>query len=120
MSYHGEKPPISAKNASPAANGVGIHRSRLLDEVRNRLRLKHYSLRTEKAYMYWIRRYIYANGRRHPRELDGAAVECFLSRLATEVHVAPSTQNQAPSTLLFLYGEVLGRNGVRFSFEANN
>jgi integron integrase len=108
MSYHGEKPPISAKSEVPAADGVGIHRPRLLGEVRNRLRLKHYSLRTEKAYLYWIRRYIYANGRRHPRELDGVAVERFLSRLATEDHVAASTQNQALSSLLFLYGEVLG------------
>jgi hypothetical protein len=94
MSYHGGKAPISAKNAALAANGVGIHRPRLLDEVRNRLRLKHYSLRTEKAYLYWIRRYICANGRRHLRELDGVAVERFLSRLATEDHVAPSTHER--------------------------
>jgi len=59
------------------------------------LRLKHYSLRTEKAYLYWIRRYIHANRLRHPRELDGVTVERFLSRLATEDLVAPSTQNQA-------------------------
>lgn len=94
MSYHCEKTPISAKNAAPGADGVGIHWPRLLDDVRNRLRLKHYSLRTEKAYLYWIRWYIYANGRRHPRELDGVAVERFLSRLATEDHVAPSTQER--------------------------
>lgn len=79
----------------------------LLAEVRRRLRLKHYSLRTEQAYIYWIRRYIRSSGMRHPRTLDGTAVEAFLSRLASEDRVAPSTQNQALSALLFLYREVL-------------
>ncbi|WP_188450310.1 integron integrase [Arenimonas maotaiensis] len=81
---------------------------RLLDEVRNRLRLKHYSLRTEKVYVYWIRRYILENGKTHPRELGGGAVEAFLSKLATKDQVSASTQNQALSALLFLYREVLG------------
>lgn len=108
MSYHGEQTPISKQfNDSNAANEAPAE-PRLLHEVRSRLRLKHYSLRTEKAYLYWIRRYIHANGRRHPRELDGVTVERFLSRLATEHDVAPSTQNQALSALLFLYREVLG------------
>lgn len=82
-------------------------RPRLMDEVRGRMRVKHYSLRTEHAYLYWIRRYIRANGMRHPRLLDGRAVETFLTRLATQDHVAASTQNQALSALLFLYREVL-------------
>lgn len=108
MSYHGKQTPISeTREESGDARSQGS-RPRLLDEVRSRLRMKHYSLRTEKACLYWIRRYIHANGRRHPRELDGVAVECFLSRLATEHNVAPSTQNQALSALLFLYREVLG------------
>jgi integron integrase len=80
---------------------------RLLEQVRSRLRLKHYSLRTEKAYLYWIRRYILANGKRHPRELNGVVVEAFLSALATQERVAPSTQAQALAALLFLYKEVL-------------
>lgn len=101
MSYGGGKTPI--RNQLEAQE-----RPRLLDEVRGRLRLKHYSLRTEQVYLYWIRRYIRANGRRHPRELEGVAVETFLTRLATEDHVAASTQNQALSALLFLYREVLG------------
>ena len=84
-------------------------RPRLLDEVRRRLRMKHYSLRTEQAYLYWIRRYIQANGRRHPREMGGAEVERFLSDLARKGRVAPSTQNQALSALLFLYREVLAQ-----------
>jgi integron integrase len=81
---------------------------RLFDEVRRQLRLKHYSLRTEQAYIGWIRRFIVANGRRHPREMGGAEVEAFLSRLAVEGNVAAGTQNQALSALLFLYRAVLG------------
>ena len=79
----------------------------LLDEVRRRLRLKRYSLRTEQACLHWIRRYIRCNGLRHLRELGGAEVERFLSDLATRARVAPSTQNQALAALLFLYREVL-------------
>lgn len=82
-------------------------RTRLLDEVRARMRVKHYSLRTEQAYLYWIRRYIRANGMRHPRTLDGRVVETFLTRLATDDHVSASTQNQALSAILFLYREVM-------------
>jgi len=79
----------------------------LMADVRRRLRLKHYSLRTEQAYTSWIRRFILANGRRHPRELGGAEVEAFLSHLAADDDVAAGTQNQALSALLFLYREVL-------------
>lgn len=75
--------------------------------VRERLRLKHYSLRTEQAYVGWIRRYIRANGKRHPRELGAAQVERFLTSLAVERNVAAATQNQALSALLFLYRDVL-------------
>jgi integron integrase len=76
--------------------------------VRARCRVKHYSLRTERAYLYWIRRFIVANQKRHPRELGATEVEAFLSSLATREDVAASTQNQALSALLFLYREVLG------------
>jgi integron integrase len=94
----GENVPISPEPAKP----------KLLEQVRRRLRLKHYSLRTEKAYIFWIRRYILANGKRHPAELTGTVVEAFLTRLANEQGVSASTQNQALSALLFLYKEVLG------------
>lgn len=101
MSYRGAKAPISG--------GTEPSRSpRLLQDVRNRLRLKHYSLRTEQVYLYWIRRYIRECGMKHPRELDGVAVEAFLTRLAVRDRVAASTQNQALSALLYLYREVLG------------
>ncbi|MGN6520952.1 MAG: integron integrase [Dokdonella sp.] len=78
-----------------------------MDEVRRRIRLKHYSLRTAQAYVGWIRRFIFASVRRHPRVLGAAEVEAFLSGLATDAGVAASTQNQALSAILFLYREVL-------------
>ena len=81
---------------------------RLLDAVTERLRVRHYSLRTERAYIAWIRRFILANDKRHPRELGVIEVEAFLTSLAVQGNVTPSTQNQALSALLFLYREVLG------------
>ena len=91
----------------PGAGGVAGE-PRLYDPFRSRIRVKHYSLRTEQAYWFWIKRYILACGKRHPRELDGVVVEHFLSRLATVDRVSPSTQAQALAALLFLYKEVLG------------
>jgi integron integrase len=80
---------------------------RLLDEVRRRLRVKHYSRRTEAIYVGWIRRFILAYDKRHPREMGVAEVEGFLTKLAVQGQVAASTQNQALSALLFLYRDVL-------------
>jgi integron integrase len=80
---------------------------RLLEQVRERLRVKHYSLRTEQAYLGWIRRFILANGKRHPRDMGGVEVGRFLTDLATRGNVAAGTQNQALAALLFLYREVL-------------
>jgi len=73
---------------------------RLLDQVRDRLRVKHYGMRTEDTYLQWIRRFIFFHGRKHPREMGGPQVEAFLSLLATDARVAASTQNQALSALL--------------------
>jgi integron integrase len=81
---------------------------RLLDQVREKIRLKHYSYRTEQQYLGWIRRYILFSGRRHPRDLGPADVEAFLSHLVTDRSVAAATQNQALAALLFLYRQVLG------------
>ena len=81
---------------------------RLLDRVRDRIRVKHYSLRTEQAYVDWIRRFIGFHGKRHPLTMGAPEVEAFLSHLAVERTVASATQNQAKAALLFLYGEVLG------------
>lgn len=83
-------------------------RPRLLDTVRDAIRRRHYSLRTEERYVHWIKRFIYFSGRRHPRELGAAEVTGFLNHLARERNVAASTQNQALSALLFLYREALG------------
>nr|AAX14926.1 integrase [Xanthomonas perforans] len=80
---------------------------KLLDQVRDRLRVRHYSLRTEQAYLSWIRRFILASGRRHPAQMGQAEVEAFLTRLATDGQVSAGTQNQALAALLFLYREVL-------------
>lgn len=80
---------------------------RLLDQVRERLRFRHYSIRTEKVYIHWIRRFILFHGKRHPSEMGAQEVEGFLSWLAADRGVAASTQNQALSALLFLYREVL-------------
>lgn len=82
-------------------------RPRLLDQVRDTIRRKHYSLRTEKSYIQWIKRFIYFHARRHPAELGAAHVTAFLNHLATDGHVASATQNQALAALLFLYREVL-------------
>ena len=81
---------------------------RLLDQVRSRIRFKHYSIRTEQAYVDWIKRFIRHFDKRHPREMGAEEVRVFLSHLAVEGRVAASTQNQAKSALLFLYKEVLG------------
>ncbi len=81
---------------------------RLLEQVRERVRYLHYSLRTEKAYIYWIRMYIRWSGLRHPRELGEQHLQAFLTMLATQRRVSPSTHSQALSALLFLYREVLG------------
>lgn len=81
---------------------------RLLDQVRDRLRVKHYSIRTETAYLGWIKRYILFHGKRHPADMGRPEAEAFLTSLAVERNVSAATQNQALSALLFLYKEVLG------------
>jgi len=81
--------------------------TKLLDQVRELLRIKHYALRTEKTYVNWIRRYILFHDKRHPREMGVAEIRAFLAHLAVEKHVSASTQTQALSALLFLYREVL-------------
>ncbi len=80
---------------------------KLLDQVRAKIRLKHYSIRTEQAYTDWIKRFILHFGKQHPRDLGASEVEQFLTYLAVNGRVAASTQNQAKSALLFLYKEVL-------------
>ena len=80
---------------------------KLLDQVRNAIRARHYSRRTEEAYAHWIKRYILFHGKRHPREMGASHVAAFLTSLAVHDRVSASTQNQALSGVLFLYREVL-------------
>jgi integrase len=93
--------PAILAGAAPARN------PKLLDQVRDVLRRKHFSLRTGQAYLGWIRRFILFHRKRHPREMAEREVTEFLTHLAREGRVAASTQNQALSALLFLYKEVL-------------
>lgn len=95
-------PSLSNITPSPAA------KPKLLDQVRNAIRLRHYSLRTERAYVDWIRRYILFHNKRHPKDMGADEIVAFLSHLAVERTVASSTQNQALSALVFLYKAVLG------------
>lgn len=80
---------------------------KLLDQVRNKIRTMHYSIRTEAAYTDWIKRFILFHDKRHPAEMGGEEVERFLSHLAVAGRVSSSTQNQAKSAILFLYRQVL-------------
>jgi len=80
---------------------------RLFDAVRQKVRARHYSYRTEQQYLYWIRRFIVHHKKRHPAEMGAAEVEQFLTSLAVEGRVSASTQNQALSAVLFLYRQVL-------------
>ncbi len=84
-----------------------MSKPRLLDRVRETLRVHHYSLRTEEAYIQWIKRYIFFHNKRHPEDMGEAEITAFLTHLAVDRHVTASTQNQALSALLFLYKKVL-------------
>jgi integron integrase len=99
----------SESDASAAAGPAQIGRPRLLERVHEAIRCRHYSQRTEEAYVHWIRRFILFSGKRHPELLGEAEVTAFLNHLAAERQVAAATQNQALSAILFLYREVLGR-----------
>ena len=83
---------------------------RLLDRVREAIRLRHFSWRTEQAYVHWIKRFILFHGKRHPSEMGAVEVQSFLSWLAVEGRVSASTQGQALAALLFLYKQVLDVN----------
>jgi len=80
---------------------------RLLESMRERIRVLHYSIRTEQAYVDWARRFILFHDKRHPREMGAPEVTAFLTHLAVERNVSASTQNQAKAAILFLYKEVL-------------
>jgi integron integrase len=89
------------------AEGAAAQSPRLLDRVREAVRARHYSLRTEEAYVGWTRRYVLFHKKRHPQEMGEVEINAFLSDLAVRLRVGASTQNQALSALLFLYRRVL-------------
>jgi integron integrase len=95
-------------NMPPSLPAAAPHnKTKLVDQVRDVIRRKHFSIRTEQSYVDWIRRFILFHNKRHPREMAEAEVTEFLSHLARDGRVAASTQNQALSALLFLYKQVL-------------
>ncbi|MBI4490289.1 MAG: integron integrase, partial [Deltaproteobacteria bacterium] len=93
----------------PTAPPTSPPRPRLLDHVRQAIRTRHYSYRTEKAYVHWVKRFIFFHNKRHPAEMGEPEIAGFLSSLANDGHVSASTQNQAFNALLFLYKEVLSK-----------
>lgn len=98
---------LNIKNGMPTPPTA--QKPRLLEQVRQAIRTRHYSSRTEKAYVHWIKRFIFFYNKRHPAEMGEAEIGRFLSSLATDSHVSASTQNQALNALLFLSHEVLNK-----------
>jgi integron integrase len=97
---------------TPAA--VVSSKPRLLDQLRDAIRLRHYSLRTEETYIQWVRRFILFHNKRHPLEMGAVETTAFLNHLAVTGNVSASTQNQALSAIVFLYREVLKRDPGEF------
>lgn len=99
-----------APTAAPPVTSAGVTGAsppKLLDRLRVHLRTRHYSIRTEEAYVDWARRFILFHGKRHPQDMGATEVEAFLSHLAVDRQVSASTQNQAKAALLYLYKQVL-------------
>jgi integron integrase len=108
--YRPNRDPIDASRSGPTASvSSSAPKAKLLDQVRQAIRTRHYSDRTEKAYIHWIKRYIFFHDKRHPQEMAEAEIARFLSSLATTGRVSASTQNQAFNALLFLYDKVLNK-----------
>ena len=102
---------VSNQRSSPGGEVPGERKApTLLMRLRQAIRQRHYSRRTEETYVGWVKRFVAFHGRRHPAELGAAEVSSFLSHLASDRHVSASTQNQALSALLFLYRAVLARD----------
>ncbi len=95
--------------SKPLSSPSSAAKPKLLDQVRQAIRTRHYSYMTEKAYVGWIRRFIFFHNKRHPAEMGEAEIALFLSSLATDSRVSASTQNQALNAILFLYKAVLGK-----------
>ena len=96
-------------NERPADTSKAGHKPKLMDRLREALRSRHYSRRTEQTYCYWVKRFIFFHEVRHPVEMAEPEINAFLTHLAVKEKVSASTQNQALSALLFLYRHVIGR-----------
>src|SRR5512145_199617 len=99
--------PNSSKTTSPWSFPPAPQEKKLLDQYREALRNRHYSLRTEKTYLSWVRQYILHHKKRHPRDMGVAEINDFITYLVNQKSISASTQNQAISAILFLYREVL-------------
>jgi integron integrase len=93
-------------------------KKKLLDIVRDKIRVKHYSMSTERTYTHWIKHYIFFHNKKHPIEMGKVEIEQFLTFLAVQKKVSPTTQNQAFSAILFLYKEVLGIDMSSWNIQA--
>jgi integron integrase len=108
--HRSDQPTVQHHDSPNAVPAGASGRPKLLDQVRDAIRTRHYSYRTEEAYVGWIRRFILFHGKRHPAEMGKQEIEQFLTALAVKRRVASSTQNQALAAILFLYKEVLGQD----------
>ena len=99
---------LNLKNGMPAPSTAP--KPKLLDQVREAIRTRHYSAKTEESYTHWIKRFIFFHNKRHPAEMGEKEIAQFLSSLASELHVSASTQNQALNAILFLYRDVLRKD----------
>ena len=99
-----------AAGRSPACGTSALSDGLGLDRVRNKIRVKHYSIRTEQAYCHFIKRFILIHGKQHPDTLGAPEVEAFLTHLTVDGNVSAATQNLAKSAVLFLYREILERD----------
>lgn len=100
----------SVRSSRVVGTEISRRKPKLLEEVSDALRSRHYSKRTETAYVHWIKRFIFFHNKRHPADMGEAEINSFLTNLAVREHVSASTQNQALSALLFLYRHVLNRD----------
>ena len=103
-------PLVLISSKAPAKDSSEPPKPKLLVQLSRAIRARHYAVRTERAYVGWIRRFILFHGKRHPAELGGPEISMFLTSLATDRRVSASTQNQALAAILFLYKEVLDRD----------
>lgn len=102
-----EQPAASSVSPPLANSSAAPQKPKLLDQVRQAIRMRHYSPKTEESYVHWIKRFIFFHNKRHPAEMNEKEIAQFLSSLASALHVSASTQNQALYAILFLYRDVL-------------